>query len=52
MVLAKPGTMKAKHRFMAQVYVLTKDEGGRHTSFVGGYRPLFFFGVTDVTGTI
>ena len=52
MVLAKPGTMKAKHRFMAQVYVLTKDEGGRHTSFVGGYRPQFFFGVTDVTGTI
>jgi len=52
MVLAKPGSIKPHTKFMAQVYVLTKEEGGRHTPFFGGYRPQFYFRTTDVTGII
>ena len=51
-VLAKPGTIHPHTEFSAQVYVLTKDEGGRHTPFFNGYRPQFFFRTTDVTGDI
>lgn len=51
-VLAKPGTIKPHKKFTAQVYVLKKEEGGRHTPFFPGYRPQFFFRTTDVTGTI
>ena len=49
-VLAKPGTVTCHHKFTAQVYVLTKDEGGRHTPFFNTYRPQFYFRTTDVTG--
>ena len=49
-VLAKPGSIKAATKFEAQVYVLSKDEGGRHTPFFNGYRPQFYFRTTDVTG--
>ena len=49
-VLAKPGTVTCHHKFTAQVYVLTKDEGGRHTPFFNHYRPQFYFRTTDVTG--
>ena len=49
-VLAKPGTIKCHTKFTAQVYVLTKDEGGRHTPFFNNYRPQFYFRTTDVTG--
>jgi elongation factor Tu len=52
MVLAKPGSIKPHTRFTGEVYVLTKDEGGRHTPFFKGYRPQFYFRTTDVTGTI
>ncbi|MCG0314354.1 MAG: elongation factor Tu, partial [Calditerricola sp.] len=51
-VLAKPGTVKPHTKFKAEVYVLTKEEGGRHTPFFNGYRPQFYFRTTDVTGTI
>ena len=51
-VLAKPGPMHPHTKFKAQVYVLTKDEGGRHTPFFNGYRPQFYFRTTDVTGVI
>lgn len=51
-VLAKPGTINPHTKFEAQVYVLTKEEGGRHTPFFKGYRPQFFFRTTDVTGSI
>ncbi len=51
-VLAKPGTIHPHTKFTAQVYVLTKDEGGRHTPFFNGYRPQFYFRTTDVTGVI
>ncbi len=51
-VLAKPGTVTCHKKFTAQVYVLTKDEGGRHTPFFNNYRPQFFFRTTDVTGVI
>ena len=51
-VLAKPGTVHPHTEFTAQVYVLTKEEGGRHTPFFNGYRPQFFFRTTDVTGDI
>ena len=51
-VLAKPGTVKCYKKFTAQVYVLTKDEGGRHTPFFNNYRPQFYFRTTDVTGVI
>ncbi len=49
-VLAKPGTITPHSNFKAQIYVLTKEEGGRHTPFFNGYRPQFFFRTTDVTG--
>jgi elongation factor Tu len=49
-VLAKPGSIKPYRKFKAEVYVLTKDEGGRHTPFFNGYRPQFYFRTTDVTG--
>jgi elongation factor Tu len=52
MVCAKPGTIKPHKKFEAQVYVLTKEEGGRHTPFFPGYKPQFFMGTTDVTGEI
>ncbi len=51
-VLAKPGTVKPHTKFKAQVYVLSKEEGGRHTPFVSNYRPQFYFRTTDVTGII
>ena len=49
-VVCKPGSVKCHHKFTAQVYVLTKDEGGRHTPFFNNYRPQFYFRTTDVTG--
>jgi elongation factor Tu len=52
MVLAKPGSITPHTKFEAEVYVLNKDEGGRHTPFFKGYRPQFYFRTTDVTGTI
>ncbi|MGI6359008.1 MAG: elongation factor Tu [Bacillota bacterium] len=52
MVLAKPGSIKPHTKFKAEVYVLKKEEGGRHTAFFSGYRPQFFFRTTDVTGSI
>ena len=51
-VLAKPGTIHPHTKFKSQVYVLTKEEGGRHTPFFNGYRPQFYFRTTDVTGVI
>jgi elongation factor Tu len=51
-VLAKPGSIKPHTRFKAEVYVLSKEEGGRHTPFFANYRPQFYFRTTDVTGTI
>ncbi len=51
-VLAKPGSIKPHTHFFGQVYVLKKEEGGRHTPFFNGYRPQFFFRTTDVTGSI
>ena len=50
--LAKPGSVKPHTNFKAQVYILTKEEGGRHTPFIANYRPQFYFRTTDVTGTI
>ena len=52
MVLAKPGSIKPHTQFEAEVYVLTKEEGGRHTPFFKGYRPQFYFRTTDVTGAV
>jgi elongation factor Tu len=52
MVLAKPGSIKPHTKFKAQLYVLSKEEGGRHTPFFSNYRPQFYFRTTDVTGTI
>jgi len=52
MVLAKPGSIKPHDKFEGEVYVLTKEEGGRHNPFFTGYRPQFYFRTTDVTGTI
>src|SRR5271168_1223886 len=52
MVLAKPGTITPHTKFEAEVYVLTKEEGGRHTAFFKGYRPQFYFRTTDVTGSL
>jgi elongation factor Tu len=52
MVIAKPGSIKPHTKFEAEVYVLTKEEGGRHTPFFKGYRPQFYFRTTDVTGAI
>ena len=51
-VLAKPGSVKPHHKFEAQVYVLSKEEGGRHTAFFSNYRPQFYFRTTDITGVI
>ena len=51
-VIAKPGTIKPHAKAKAQIYVLNKDEGGRHTPFFKGYRPQFFFGTADVTGVV
>lgn len=51
-VLAQPGSIKPYRKFRAEVYVLTKEEGGRHTPFFSGYRPQFYFRTTDVTGTV
>jgi elongation factor Tu len=51
-VLAKPGTMTPHTKFTAEVYILTKEEGGRHTPFFQGYRPQFYFRTTDVTGVV
>jgi len=51
-VLAKPGTITPHTKFKAEVYVLTKEEGGRHTPFFNGYRPQFYFRTTDITGQI
>ena len=51
MVLAVPGSIKPHTKFKASVYILTKEEGGRHTPFFKGYRPQFYFRTTDVTGT-
>jgi elongation factor Tu len=52
MVLAKPNSLKPHTKFEAEVYVLNKDEGGRHTPFFKGYRPQFYFRTTDVTGSV
>jgi len=51
-VLAKPGSITPHTKFAAEVYVLSKDEGGRHTPFFNGYRPQFYFRTTDVTGSV
>jgi elongation factor Tu len=51
-VLAKPGSITPHTKFKAEIYVLTKDEGGRHTPFFGNYRPQFYFRTTDVTGSV
>jgi len=51
-VLAAPGSITPHTEFKAQIYVLTQDEGGRHTPFLNGYRPQFYFRTTDVTGSI
>ena len=51
-MLAKPGSITPHTKFTAEIYVLSKDEGGRHTPFFEGYRPQFYFRTTDVTGSI
>ena len=51
-VLAKPGSILPHTKFKAEVYILSKDEGGRHTPFFNGYRPQFYLQTTDVTGTL
>jgi elongation factor Tu len=51
-VIAKPGTAKPHKKFKAEVYILSKDEGGRHTPFFSNYRPQFYFRTTDVTGSV
>jgi elongation factor Tu len=51
-VLCKPGSVKPHTKFMAEAYILTKDEGGRHTPFFTNYRPQFYFRTTDVTGIV
>ena len=51
-VLCKPGSIKPHKKFTAEAYILTKDEGGRHTPFFTNYRPQFYFRTTDVTGTV
>ena len=51
-VIAKPGSIKPHKKFKAEVYVLSKEEGGRHTPFFANYRPQFYFRTTDVTGTV
>jgi elongation factor Tu len=51
-VLAKPGSIKPQKKFLAQVYVLKREEGGRHKAFFNGYRPQFYIRTMDVTGTV
>jgi len=51
-VIAKPGSITPHKKFKAEVYVLSKEEGGRHTPFFSNYRPQFYFRTTDVTGTV
>ena len=51
-VLAKPGSITPHKKFTCEVYILSKDEGGRHTPFFNGYRPQFYFRTTDVTGVV
>ncbi|MCR5698732.1 MAG: elongation factor Tu, partial [Treponemataceae bacterium] len=51
-VLAKPGTIHPHTKFEGQIYVLSKEEGGRHSPFFSGYRPQFYFRTTDITGTV
>ena len=51
-VLAKPGSVKPHTKFTCTVYVLTKEEGGRHTAFLSNYRPQFYFRTTDITGVV
>jgi elongation factor Tu len=51
-VLAKPGSVTPHTKFSATVYILTKEEGGRHTAFLSNYRPQFYFRTTDITGTV
>jgi elongation factor Tu len=51
-VVAKPGTITPHTKFKAEVYILSKEEGGRHTPFFNGYRPQFYFRTTDVTGVL
>jgi len=51
-VLAKPGTITPHKKYEAEAYILTKEEGGRHTPFFNGYRPQFYFRTTDVTGVV
>ena len=51
-MLAKPGSITPHTKFTAEVYVLSKEEGGRHTPFFNGYRPQFYFRTTDVTGAV
>lgn len=51
-VLAKPGSITPHTKFKAEAYILTKEEGGRHTPFFNGYRPQFYFRTTDVTGVV
>ncbi|NDY41306.1 elongation factor Tu, partial [Dissulfurirhabdus thermomarina] len=51
-VVAKPGSITPHTRFKAEVYILSKEEGGRHTPFFAGYRPQFYFRTTDVTGVV
>jgi translation elongation factor 1A (EF-1A/EF-Tu) len=51
-VVAKPGTIKPHTKFKGEVYVLSKEEGGRHTPFFSNYRPQFYFRTTDVTGSV
>ncbi len=52
MVIAKPGSIKPHTKFKAEIYVLSKEEGGRHTPFFTNYRPQFYFRTTDVTGSV
>jgi elongation factor Tu len=51
-VIAKPGTIKPHTKFKGEIYILSKEEGGRHTPFFNGYRPQFYIRTTDVTGTL
>jgi elongation factor Tu len=51
-VLAKPGTIKPHTKFKGEIYILSKEEGGRHTPFFNGYRPQFYIRTTDVTGSL
>ena len=51
-VLCKPGSLSPHTKFKAEVYILSKDEGGRHTPFFSGYRPQFYFRTTDITGIV